>query len=207
MQQFKKVHTWFPTTVYYEEFKDTVLILELTNKALDLKNTYKNSATSWRCSTFTTLDLYDWGEDEDPNVIKLVETCASSVSEFAQTFSSKPLDNYNLICTGFWFNVSEPGAYQEYHQHASSHFSLCYYLKVPNNSGNLVFKSFESMFDMCPLPIQDQNLTTTSYKTVSYTPIPGSLIIFRSNVIHMVEQNFSSENRISVSMNFNLVKK
>ena len=207
MQIPNRIHSWFSTTIYYEELPNEPLVSKLTSKAQELKKIYTSSATAWRCSTFNTLDLYNWETDRDPSVLELIEKCARNVGDFAQSFSSAPLDNYELACTGFWFNVAEPGAYQEYHQHASSHFSLCYYLNVPKNSGNIVFKSFESMFDMCPLPIPDQYVNTNSYKTVSYTPSAGSLLIFRSNVLHMVEQNLSNENRISISMNFNLIKK
>jgi len=208
MQTPNRIQPWFPTNIFYEEIPNELLISKLTDKALGLKRIHNSSsATSWRCSTFTTLDLYTWETDNDPSVLKLIEICASRVGDFAQSFSTSLLDSYKLTCTGFWFNVAEPGAYQEYHQHASSHFSVCYYLNVPKNSGNIVFKSFESMFDMCPLPIPDQSVNANSYKTVSYTPSLGSLVIFRSNVLHMVEQNLSTENRISISMNFNLIKK
>jgi ectoine hydroxylase-related dioxygenase (phytanoyl-CoA dioxygenase family) len=50
------------------------------------------------------------------------------------------------------------------------------------------------------LPIESENYNT--YKTFSLRPIEGHLVIFRSNLKHMVEKNISNESRISIAMNF-----
>ncbi len=119
--------------------------------------------------------------------------------EFSKEFGvSKPLDS--LECTDFWFNVSKHGDYQEFHRHANSHFSIVYYITVPENSGDLVFQSFETNTDMFSLPSNE--VTDASCKTCVYEPIESALVIFRSNLIHMVKKNLSNRNRISISANF-----
>jgi uncharacterized protein (TIGR02466 family) len=195
------VHSWFPAAISHNKIEDPSLISDLNNKAITLKTLYASNATSWRCSTFNTLDQYDWKTENDPSVVRIIELCTDKVSQFSSYFG---VDNsvYFPECTGFWFNVAAPQAYQEYHQHHNSHFSLSFYLETPENSGNIVFKSFESVTDMFPLPIDEKNLNEFSYKTCSYRPSKGMLLIFRSNLLHMVEQNLSKENRISISMNY-----
>jgi uncharacterized protein (TIGR02466 family) len=199
------IRSWFPTSVYSTYLGQEERNLNLGKKALELKNTFQLASTDWRCATFNTLNLYNWAEEQDADVISLIDECRTNIHEFSKSYGVDE-DISTLHCTDFWFNVAEPMQYQEYHQHTDSHFSLSYYVKTPENCGNLVFRSFESMFDMKALPIKNENLTQSSYKTCSYTPRETMLVVFRSNLLHMVEQNLSNEPRISISMNFSFVK-
>jgi len=195
------IRQWFPTSIYSTHLEQEDRNLLLRKKAIELKDKFQTSNSDWRCATFNTLNLYDWKKDQDLNVISLLDECKDSVHKFAKSYGVDK-DISSLHCTDFWFNVAEPMQYQEYHQHTDSHFSVSYYISTPVNCGNLVFKSFESMFDMKALPIQNSKLNDLSYKTCSYTPKETMLIIFRSNLLHMVEQNLSNDLRIGVSMNF-----
>ena len=91
---------------------------------------------------------------------------------------------------------------QEFHIHPNHHFSLVYYVSVNDNSGNIIFRSPESATDMFMLP--SGNETLASMKTVSIKPEVGTLLIFRSNLLHMVEKNKSNQPRVSISFNVSL---
>jgi uncharacterized protein (TIGR02466 family) len=192
---------WFSTPIYCTQLSTLDKNEYLANKALELKSKVNKSITNWRCGTYNTLDSYDWYSDQDPIVMELIESCRTEVYKFSKTFGIN-LDILQLECKDFWFNVANESDYQEYHQHTDSHFSVSYYIQTPPSCGNIVFKSFESMFDMYSLPIEEGNLQEASFKTCSYTPKESMLLIFRSNLLHMVEKNTSTESRISVSMNF-----
>jgi hypothetical protein len=56
---------------------------------------------------------------------------------------------------------------------------------------------------MFPLPV-DQ-VTDASCKTCVYPPEEAALLLFRSNLLHMVKQNKSNNNRISISANFKFI--
>ena len=191
---------WFSTPIYCTQLDALDKNEYLANKALELKNRFNKSMTNWRCGTYNTLDSYDWSNDRDPVVMGLIESCRAEVYKFSKTFGN--LDISKLECKDFWFNIADQSDYQEYHQHTDSHFSLSYYIQTPLSCGNIVFKSFESIFDMYSLPIEESNLQPASFKTCSYTPNESMLLIFRSNLLHMVEKNTSTRPRISVSMNF-----
>lgn len=195
------IRQWFPTSIYSTHLEQEDRNLILRKKAIELKDKFQTSNSDWRCPTFSTLNLYDWKKDQNPSVISLLDECKTSVHNFAKSYGVDK-DISSLQCTDFWFNIAEPMQFQEYHQHTDSHFSVSYYISAPANCGNLIFKSFESMFDMKALPIQNSKLNDLSYKTCSYTPKETMLIIFRSNLLHMVEQNLSNDLRIGVSMNF-----
>lgn len=189
--------TFFPTkvkSIYLEDFADekenfVARSLEMYRQSLG------NTRVDWRCPTFTTLDLFDIKDDL---VFKfLLKKIQKEVVLFSKEFGVK---NENLHIKDAWINVAEKHAYQEYHLHADSHFSAVFYIKVPVNSGNIVFRSFEADTDMFPLPIV--NYTEASFKTMSFSPKENNLLIFRSNLKHMVESNANDDFRISLSLNF-----
>jgi len=166
---------------------------KFVDKALDLYHSSK-SQVDWRCDTFTSLNLYDMISDS------LFENLRNIVVSETLKFSKEyGVTNEDLKIMDSWINVAKPGSFQEYHIHTSSHFSVVYYIKSKKDSGNIIFRSFEADTDMLPLPVSD--LTPASFKTMSLSPEEDRLLIFRSNLKHMVEKNNSDDYRISISMN------
>lgn len=198
----KQIDSWFPTLVYktsLDSFQDKNYYLE--KKAYSLKLGKPIVATEWNCDTYNTLNLYNPFNDNDSIVKDLISLCKDRVYDFSKEFGIfRKIDD--LICTDFWFNIAQPGNYQECHQHPNSHFSLVYYVSVDANCGNIVFKSPTAFSDMFPLSIHSKNLNNNSYPACCYTPAESLLLIFRSNLVHMVEKNHSHKDRISVTMNF-----
>jgi uncharacterized protein (TIGR02466 family) len=152
------------------------------------KIVYSKSVESYRTSSVEQADSKE--------LIKLV---TNHVLNFSQSFGIKTRD---IECTGFWYNVASTGNYQEYHVHPENHFSVVYYVQTPKDCGRIVLASpnGSSVFDMKPLPISEYN--RNSFATCFYDPIESLLLVFRSNIPHMVETNKSNEDRISISMNF-----
>lgn len=199
----ESIMSWFPTLIYrtcLHNFEDHNRHLEKkANELYNLSNS--KSSNHWNCDTYNTLDQYDFRHDEDHYVNSLINECKRHVLAFAQQYQvDKCLED--LECVDFWFNLAPPGSYQEYHLHSNSHFSLVYYVLTPNNCGDLVFKSFESATDMFPLPIKESCLNDSTYKSCTYKSKESTVIIFRSNLQHMVKKNLGDRNRISIAMNF-----
>ena len=165
-------------------------------KALQVKNNFPSNNT-WRCNTYSSIGT-DYDLTKDELFKELIEECKNCVSEFATQYG---VNNKTVSVTGAWINVANKGAYQEYHMHTNSHFSVCYYINTPENCGNIVFKSHESDKDMFALPAAD-SLTPPAFKTYWHSAVAGNVVIFRSNLAHMVELNQSEEPRVGISMNF-----
>jgi uncharacterized protein (TIGR02466 family) len=200
MNENKKITAWFPTLIYQSllpEFLADNSALE--NKVYNIQKLQSESKTNWSCDTYTTLLKYNGLADTDPIIQNLIAACKEKVADFATEYGLGGKIN-DLECIDFWFNVAAPGSYQEYHIHAKSHFSLIYYVKTKPKCGNIVFQSSESLVDMFPLLPEEPSYA--SYKTCFYTPVDSMLLIFRSNLLHMVEKNLSNEDRISIAMNF-----
>ena len=92
------------------------------------------------------------------------------------THRGKPID-------GFWFNVMKSGDITGLHKHnKNAYLSSAYYLTVPEDSGNIVFREGGKEFEI---------------KSMS-----GELLIFPSQLSHKVLRSNSSQERISMAMNF-----
>jgi len=107
----------------------------------------------------------------------------------------KPVDHIN-----YWFNINHRGNYNNSHRHPNSYFSVVYYVKVPNNSGDIVFERPDHMMDYLPIVVPNEN-TWGSY---TFTPEEGMLLVFPSYLNHRVEMNKAEgdDERISIALNF-----
>ena len=84
---------------------------------------------------------------------------------------------------GFWFNVMETGHRTLPHHHDENDelLSAVYYIRVPENSGELI--------------LHDDG------KQVSIQPQEGKLVVFAPGVLHEVTAHLGSGLRLSVAMN------
>ena len=89
----------------------------------------------------------------------------------------------NTLRAGFWFNAMEVGHRTTLHHHDENDelLSAVYYIRVPENSGELI--------------LHDDD------RKVCIQPQEGKLVMFAPDVLHEVTANLSSELRLSVGMN------
>jgi len=183
---------YFPILIYETELD--VDNISLHEKAIELYNKRSPVSTSWFCDTFNTIGTYDITNDS--SFSEFVETIMHHTKIFAKDYG---ISNATIKSKEGWINVAMPNEYQEFHLHPNNHFSMVYYVSVPENSGNIIFRSPESNTDMFQLPFGHETLATM--KTATIKAKTGKLVIFRSNLLHMVEKNKSSSERVSISMN------
>lgn len=102
----------------------------------------------------------------------------------AVQYSKQVLNNDRELKYSFWFNVMKPGDITTAHTHDDDDelLSGVYYLKVPENSGDLIIGQGKE-------------------KEI-ITPKEGLFIFFKPDVLHEVSVNKSNESRISVAFNF-----
>lgn len=181
------IEALFPTLLCRENLGALIDNNYLYQKSLEMKKDVKEKHL-WD-SVYNTLGTIDITLDLE--VRRLVEVCKYIVMNFSREFGYK---NPKVECIDCWFNVYEHGDYQEDHIHGKSHFSLVYYVKVPENSGSIVFTSCDGVNDTFSLALN----------IVDYTVVPceSEVILFRSNLHHRVHKNRSNEHRVSIAMNF-----
>ncbi len=91
--------------------------------------------------------------------------------------------NADMLKAGFWFNAMGPGHVTSPHHHDEDDelLSAVYYIRVPENSGDLILYEDD-------LPVRVQ-------------PVEGKLVMFAPALLHEVTMNHSPELRLSVAMN------
>ena len=97
-----------------------------------------------------------------------------------------PYKEMGLPMDEFWFNIARPGESTGWHDHKDkSVLSGVYYLKVPDNAGDILFRKRDKD------KIVEWNIRSET----------GKLILFHSNIEHSVTINKSNHDRISIAFN------
>ena len=108
----------------------------------------------------------------------------------AVKLAEKFLDTNNLRA-GYWFNYMPPGATTTLHTHDDDDelLSCVYYVKVPEDSGNLI------IYD---------NSDKARQRKIEIKSTTSDFIFFKPDVRHEVSKNNSSEHRLSLGFNFGM---
>lgn len=187
------VKTWFaqPILEVYDlisESENNILLNEIEK----IQSNVPSGGEGWNASVYNTYEQYSL---HDKSVFKnLINLIEMHTKKFALQLGS----NADYIVNESWLNCYKKGDYQEYHYHPGSYFSAIYFFKNPNNSGTTIFRSFEEP-NMMPLKNLEQN--DLSFNNCKYEPKDKTLIIFKSNMQHMVTQSKSDETRITAAFN------
>ena len=103
-----------------------------------------------------------------------------------------------------WVNINQKDNTNQIHLHHGSYLSGVYYVNVTPNSGNIIFyRNFDQAYITSSFA-KVVNNTAISGQTVSYTPKPGRLILFPSNLLHSVEASNDDGDRISIAFNIGI---
>ena len=106
-----------------------------------------------------------------------------------------PLDIKQIRIPQLWVNVNKKGDHNIIHQHGAYHLAGTYYVKVPKDSGRLVFRD--------PRPGAISNVFMVNrfdkgeFKNINL--MEGLLMIWPSYLDHFVEPSQTDEERISIS--------
>jgi len=101
-----------------------------------------------------------------------------------------------------WINVNGLGHFNAPHTHPGSIFSGVYYVDGQEDSGNLMVLN-PNPFNLNDSWIEEYNTYTSAHWW--FPPTPGTLIIFPSSLLHYVEPNRNTKERISISFNTYIV--
>jgi uncharacterized protein (TIGR02466 family) len=116
-----------------------------------------------------------------------------------------------MNCASYWYNINPKYCSNREHSHHESFLSGVYYVKVPKNSGNLMFLRSQLEVDRMHFISETLFANNTDVSTpqlfTEYRMVPqeGLLLLFPGHLSHYVEQNNTEEiddRRISISFNF-----
>ena len=130
-------------------------------------------------------ELYDSKND-------MFEPLVKQIKDFC---SYLPLDIKEIIIPQLWANVNKRGNWNIIHQHGQYDLSGTYYVKVPKDSGRLVFR------DPRPAAISNKffidRFDKGEFKKINV--MEGLLSLWPSHLDHFVEPSNTDEERISIS--------
>jgi len=111
--------------------------------------------------------------------------------------------NIEFHITNSWINVYRPGDQAGSHNHNNSLISGVLYLKVSEDSGDIIF--YRDIMSLVPFPpaldlaIDSSNIYNC--KQFGHRPRKNEIVLFPSVVMHSVGQNNSNEERWCLAFN------
>lgn len=133
-------------------------------------------------------------ESEFALIANAVRNAAAVIADKLSYDSRFRLDIHSM-----WAIVNSPGASNRSHIHPGSLWSGVYYVKAPENSGQIEFLDPRTA-NLMNQP-QYLNRPKSCYASVTYDPEPGLILLFPSWLYHTVHPNLSDDDRVIVSFN------
>ena len=117
-----------------------------------------------------------------------------------------PIKKSTDLYVNGWININEPNGQNVKHNHPGAMLAGVLWIKCPKNCGDILFDNptgFNSYNEI--------NSYTTDFKdkfnfhhSYFFPPTEGRMLIFPAYLEHLVKENKSNEDRISVSFNIRL---
>ena len=138
---------------------------------------------------------YQSNEVEIPQISK-------EIKKYLNTFSESHALDEELVVGNMWININDFRDYNHTHAHPGALFSGVYYVKTPDNCGNIIFDHpaqdvMNHTYNATNLKEYNQYNSITSWVEAK----ENLLYVFPGWLKHRVEPNLSNEKRISISFN------
>ncbi len=200
-------HLLFPTPIWEyhfedcEEFNDKLFgdVMSFDWEAYKEENrlSFGDSLTSRSEDTFIPLD-------RAPGIMFVLKTALEKAHEAAEDYGWD-LQRNELRADEYWANVNKTNEYNMHHNHAPAHLSGVYYVRVPENSGDIRFVDDRKVRTVTePNSINNSPISVEDH---TFKPEEGMLLLFPGWLEHFVDQNKSETARVSISFNIELNKK
>jgi len=195
------MHLFFSTPIWSTKIDNHKYVNEeMYNYILNLREKNpegikKSNFNGWHSKDFDLID-------ETPK--KFINAVSSNINT-AFNDMDWDIEKQIIKIKSIWAIINEKGASNERHHHGNSALSAAYYVRAPKNCGDIVF------YDPRPAPVfshpiaKKPNILNATVNSI--TPEEGLLVLFPSYLDHSVKPNLSSNQRIVISFNVNLIHK
>ena len=183
---------YFPTIIYAKD-------VQLDNRL------FEKEIVEWskKDKGIRRTNMIGWHSTTDMHKIPVFKPLVDELFKMQMEIYKEELLSREPIIGNMWANINPPGGYNRPHIHPNSHFSGVYYIKAPQNSGEIVFNDPRSAAHMImPERVKDIKPPSHLWREVRVIPLEGRMLMFPSWLWHCVEPNESNDIRISVSFNF-----
>ena len=195
-----KVRRLFSTPVFHFEIENyKKLNTELENYILTLKKKYekglkKSNYGGWHSPFF---DLVN-----NSTVKKFVLIIQKFIQKVIIDEIGWKYNSDKVKIAPIWSIVNKKGSFNIQHNHPNAYLSAVYYVRFPENSGNIKFFDPKEQKNIRYPKIK--NYTDMSAAITEITPKEGDLLIFPAYLYHSVGENLSEDDRIIISFNVDI---
>jgi uncharacterized protein (TIGR02466 family) len=151
-------------------------------------------------TSYATLSHLDQLSSSFLEVKKLIDP---QVKAFAQHLQMD-LRGRKLVMTSFWLNIMPAGVVHTMHIHPLSTVSGTYYVQTPKKGSGLKFED-PRLVNFMASPPRKPTARPENQRFISVQPQAGQVILFESWMRHEVPPHTSSQDRISVSFNYDWI--
>tara|TARA_R110000823_G_C15694287_1_gene475732 strand:+ start:40 stop:648 length:609 start_codon:yes stop_codon:yes gene_type:complete len=166
-------------------FDNKKIISEIDNTVSSFKKTKKN----------VKHDKHNFYVLEKPKFNKLKKQIMKEIKEYTKNVMQWDSD---FKITTSWFTEINKGDSSQLHNHRNCFLSGVIYLQVNPQSGNILFENRMTQQIFYPKVLQHNEFNADSY---SIAPQNGMILIFPSQICHLIEKNKSDLTRYSLAFN------
>ena len=161
-------------------------------QSMDEKGVIKSNVNGWHSKNFNLAD-------EQPR--KFISNISENINSVLKDMNWDDPDQ-KIKISSMWAIINKGGAANARHHHGNSDISAAYYVRAPENCGDIVF------YDPRPAPVfshpKAKSPNSLNAMINSIKPIEGYLILFPSYLEHSVNSNISKNERIVISFNIRI---
>ena len=192
IELFFSTPVWVSKIKNYQELNKKIFTYIKNLEQNDPEGMIKSNEKGWHSQYF------DLDADEVKNYINSI---GPNINESLLDMGWD-LKNQNVKITSMWSIINRSDATNARHIHSNNCISAAYYVKAPENCGNIIFHDPRSEPVYYHPKIANPNKLNTNI--ISIKPEEGLLVLFPSYLHHSVDANNSNEDRIVISFNINL---
>ena len=196
-----KANLFFPTPVWAIQLENYKLVNEemysyiKIQQKIDGVGINKSNIKGWHSKDFNL------SEKEPQNFISFMSSSIEQVMIDMNWDKEKQLAKIDNM----WAIVNIGGSANLRHQHGNSTISGAYYVRAPENCGDIVF------YDPRPAPVYSypnaKQPNSLNAQVNAISPKEGALVLFPSYLDHSVNENLSKNERIVISFNIRISMK
>ena len=193
-----KANLFFPTPVWAIQLENYKLVNEemynyiKIQQKIDGVGINKSNIKGWHSKDFNL------SEKEPQNFITFMSSSIEQVMIDMNWDKEKQLAKIDNM----WAIVNIGGSANLRHQHGNSTISGAYYVRAPENCGDIVF------YDPRPAPVYSypnaKQPNSLNAQVNAISPKEGALVLFPSYLDHSVNENLSKNERIVISFNIRI---
>jgi len=197
--RYSDLNLIFPTPLWttivpnYEDINKKMNQYVVSLRGSDPKGKIKSNLIGWHSQNFNL---------QDPEPQFFINGISKILNESINDMGWDVKRN-ELKITGMWTIINPTNASNARHIHSNNFISAAYYLKAPEDCGDIMFYDPRSAKVIKTPKINSSN--NLNIEVVNVTPKEGLLALFPSYMHHSVGINKSKEDRIVISFNIDLI--